>query len=164
MATTLNTKFSLSQAFSKKCSFSNGAALRTSTPATPVARVRVQPVQMSRVCDLTGKKANNGYVVTFSHKRNKKLQQVNLQMKKVFWEKEKRWVKMKVSTKGLKSINKVGLEEMAKRANIDLYSLPFVDVSEARTEWLKENNKPPVKKNKRAMNQEKYQAKIAASS
>eukprot|EP00854_Cymbomonas_tetramitiformis_P018589 gene18589-22195_t len=119
---------------------------------------------VSRVCDLTGKKANNGYVVTFSHKRNKKLQQVNLQMKKVFWEKEKRWVKMKVSTKGLKSINKVGLEEMAKRANIDLYSLPFVDVSEARTEWLKENNKPPVKKNKRAMNQEKYQAKIAASS
>lgn len=39
----------------------------------------------SRVCDLTGKKANNGYVVTFSHKRNKKLQQVNLQYKKVYW-------------------------------------------------------------------------------
>jgi large subunit ribosomal protein L28 len=37
------------------------------------------------VCDLTGKRANNGYVVTFSHKRNKKLQQVNLQYKKVFW-------------------------------------------------------------------------------
>lgn len=39
----------------------------------------------SRVCDLTGKRANNGYVVTFSHKRNKKLQQVNLQYKKVYW-------------------------------------------------------------------------------
>lgn len=37
------------------------------------------------MCDLTGKRANNGYVVTFSHKRNKKLQQVNLQYKKVFW-------------------------------------------------------------------------------
>ncbi len=39
----------------------------------------------SRVCDLTGKRANNGYVVTFSHKRNKKMQQVNLQYKKVYW-------------------------------------------------------------------------------
>ena len=39
----------------------------------------------SRTCDLTGKRANNGYVVTFSHKRNKKLQQVNLQYKKVYW-------------------------------------------------------------------------------
>lgn len=39
----------------------------------------------SRVCDLTGKRANNGYVVTFSHKRNKKLQQANLQYKKVYW-------------------------------------------------------------------------------
>lgn len=43
------------------------------------------PAAASRVCDLTGKRANNGYVVTFSHKRNKKLQQANLQYKKVYW-------------------------------------------------------------------------------
>jgi hypothetical protein len=30
---------------------------------------------------LTGKKANNGYTVSFSHIRNKKLQEVNLQYK-----------------------------------------------------------------------------------
>ena len=35
---------------------------------------------MSRQCTFTGKKANNGYAVTFSHKRNKKLQQPNLQV------------------------------------------------------------------------------------
>ena len=39
----------------------------------------------SRVCELTGTRANNGYTVTFSHKRNKKLQQANLQYKKVYW-------------------------------------------------------------------------------
>ena len=44
------------------------------------------------MCDLTGKKANNGYALTFSHKRNKKLQQVNLQYKKVYWPEGQRWV------------------------------------------------------------------------
>jgi len=34
---------------------------------------------MSRVCELTGAKANNGMAVSHSHIRTKKLQQVNLQ-------------------------------------------------------------------------------------
>ena len=42
-------------------------------------------VSSGRKCQLTGQKANNAMVVTFSHKRNKKLQHVNLQKKKVFW-------------------------------------------------------------------------------
>lgn len=50
-----------------------------------VCPARPLPAAASRVCDLTGKRANNGYVVTFSHKRNKKLQQPNLQYKKVYW-------------------------------------------------------------------------------
>ena len=52
-----------------------------------------------RQCDLTGKVANNGYNVTFSHKRNKKLQGVNLQEKKVYWPAKQRWVTLKLSTK-----------------------------------------------------------------
>jgi large subunit ribosomal protein L28 len=43
--------------------------------------------------------ANNGYNVTFSHKRNKKLQGVNLQEKKVYWPAKQRWVTLKLSTK-----------------------------------------------------------------
>lgn len=38
-------------------------------------------------------------MVTFSHKRNKKLQHVNLQYKKVFWPEGQRWVKLRISTK-----------------------------------------------------------------
>ena len=34
-----------------------------------------------RKCMLTGKRANNGYTVSFSHIRNKKLQQANLQVR-----------------------------------------------------------------------------------
>ena len=37
--------------------------------------------------------------VTFSHKRNKKLQGVNLQFKQVFWPEEKRWIRLRISTK-----------------------------------------------------------------
>lgn len=53
----------------------------------------------SRKCDLTGKKANNGYNVTFSHIRNKRLQGANLQKRRLFWPEMQRWVTLKVSTK-----------------------------------------------------------------
>ena len=56
-------------------------------------------VASGRKCHLTGQKANNGYNVTFSHKRNKKLQHVNLQERKVYWPEKQRWVKIKLSTK-----------------------------------------------------------------
>lgn len=100
---------------------------------------------------LTGKKANNGYVVTFSHIRNKKLQHANLQVKKVYWEKEKRFVKLKISTKALKTIQKVGLEKMAKEAGLDLYKLPYTDNSDARRTWLAEHagELPTRKKHKK---------------
>ncbi len=48
---------------------------------------------------LTGKVANNGYNVTFSHIRNKKLQGANLQWKKVYWPEMERWVSLKISTR-----------------------------------------------------------------
>ena len=75
---------------------------------------------MSRRCQLTGKKANNGYAVSHSHRRTKKLQQVNLQFKKVWWEAGKRWVKLRLSTSAIKTLNKKGLEVMAKEAGINL--------------------------------------------
>ena len=75
---------------------------------------------MSRRCQLTGKKANNGYAVSHSHRRTKKLQQVNLQSKKVWWEAGKRWVKLRLSTSAIKTLNKKGLEDMAKEAGINL--------------------------------------------
>ncbi|HAX77155.1 MAG TPA: 50S ribosomal protein L28 [Cyanobacteria bacterium UBA11372] len=75
---------------------------------------------MSRVCQLTGKKANNAYAVSHSHIRTKKLQEVNLQTKRVWWPEGKRWVKLRISTKAIKTIEKKGLAAMAKEAGIDL--------------------------------------------
>jgi len=75
---------------------------------------------MSRVCQLTGKKANNAYAVSHSHIRTKKLQEVNLQTKRIWWPEGKRFVKLRLSTKALKTLDKKGLAVMAKEAGIDL--------------------------------------------
>ena len=75
---------------------------------------------MSRVCDLTGARANNGMAVSHSHIRTKKLQQVNLQKRKLWWDEGNRWINLRISTKALKSIQKVGLGKFAKSQGIDL--------------------------------------------
>jgi large subunit ribosomal protein L28 len=75
---------------------------------------------MSRVCQLTGKKANNAYAVSHSHRRTKKLQEVNLQTKRIWWPEGNRWVTLRVSTKALKTLDKKGLQAMAKEAGINL--------------------------------------------
>ena len=79
---------------------------------------------MSRVCELTGAKANNGMAVSHSHIRTKKLQQVNLQKRRLWWEEGKKWVNIKISTKALKSIQKVGLDKFAKSNGCLLYTSP----------------------------------------
>lgn len=73
-----------------------------------------------RVCPFTGKKANRKNLVSFSNHKTKKLQFVNLQYKKVWWEAGKRFVKLRLSTKALKTIEKNGLDAVAKKAGIDL--------------------------------------------
>ena len=75
---------------------------------------------MSRVCDLTGAKANNGMAVSHSHIRTKKLQQVNLQKRRLWWQEGNRWINLRISTRALKSIQKVGLGKFAKSQGIDL--------------------------------------------
>jgi large subunit ribosomal protein L28 len=75
---------------------------------------------MSRICQLTGKKANNAFAVSHSHRRTKKLQEVNLQWKRVWWEEGKRWVRLRLSTKAIKTLEKKSLAQFAKEAGIDL--------------------------------------------
>jgi large subunit ribosomal protein L28 len=61
---------------------------------------------MSKVCQISGKKANNGYSISHSHIRTKKLQNVNLQSKKIWSIKRNTWIKVKISTKALKTMYK----------------------------------------------------------
>ncbi|OKH33314.1 50S ribosomal protein L28 [Calothrix sp. HK-06] len=75
---------------------------------------------MARRCQLTGKKANNGYALSHSHRRTKRLQQANLQTKRLWWAEGNRFVKLKISTKALKTIEVKGLAAMAKEAGLNL--------------------------------------------
>ena len=76
----------------------------------------------ARVCDLLGKRPNRqARVVTFSHRRIKKVQEVNLQWKRFFSEKLNRNVRLRLSTKGIKTVNKMGgIDEAAKKFELDL--------------------------------------------
>lgn len=75
---------------------------------------------MARHCDLTGKQANNAFAISHSHRRTKKLQEANLQEKRVWWPQGKRWVRLRLSTKAIKTLEKKGIAAMAKEAGLDL--------------------------------------------
>jgi large subunit ribosomal protein L28 len=75
---------------------------------------------MSRRCQLTGKKANNAYAVSHSHRRTKKLQQVNLQWKRIWWPQGNCWVRLRLSTKAIKTLEIKGIAQFAQEAGLDL--------------------------------------------
>ncbi|HIK14910.1 MAG TPA: 50S ribosomal protein L28 [Leptolyngbyaceae cyanobacterium M33_DOE_097] len=75
---------------------------------------------MARKCQLTGKKANNGRAISHSHRRTKKLQEVNLQWKRVWWEEGNRWVRLRLSTKAIKTLQHKTLGQFAKETGLDL--------------------------------------------
>lgn len=78
---------------------------------------------MARKCQLTGKKANNAFAISHSHRRTKKLQEANLQWKRVWWNEGNRWVRLRLSTKAIKTLEKKGLQAMAEEAGINLNKL-----------------------------------------
>jgi len=71
---------------------------------------------MSKVCQITGKSAVSGNNVSHSHKKTKRTFKPNLFKKKYFLESEGRWIILKVSTSGMRNINKNGLAASLKEA------------------------------------------------
>ena len=65
---------------------------------------------MSRVCQVTGKKAQNGNLVSHANNKTKRLFQPNLHYRRFWLEEQRRWVRLRVSTAGLRRIDKLGLE------------------------------------------------------
>ena len=71
---------------------------------------------MSKVCQITGKKAMIGNNVSHSKHRTKRSFDVNLFNKKFFYVEENCWISLKISAAGLRMINKVGLDAALKQA------------------------------------------------
>jgi large subunit ribosomal protein L28 len=65
---------------------------------------------MSQVCQITGKKVMVGNNVSHSKRRTKRRFYPNLFDKKFFLTEENRWIKLRVSASGMRTINKKGLK------------------------------------------------------
>ena len=71
---------------------------------------------MSKICQITGKKAQIGNNVSHSKHRTKRSFDVNLFSKKFYYVEENGWIQLKISAAGLRMINKVGLDAALKQA------------------------------------------------
>lgn len=70
---------------------------------------------MARVCDLTGKKPVSGHSVSHSNMKTKRKFNPNLKKKRFFVPELDKWITLKVSTKALRSINKLGVYSYIKK-------------------------------------------------
>lgn len=71
---------------------------------------------MSRICELTGKKAMVGNNVSKALNRTKRKFNANLLKKRFYIPEEDKWVTLKVSAAALKTINKIGISAAIKEA------------------------------------------------
>ncbi len=71
---------------------------------------------MSRVCELTGKKAMVGNNVSHAMNKTKRKFNVNLVKKRFYIPEEDKWLTLRVSTSALKNINKKGISAVIKEA------------------------------------------------
>jgi large subunit ribosomal protein L28 len=65
---------------------------------------------MSRICQVTGKGPMTGNNVSHSNRRTRRRFLPNLHTHRFWVESENRWVKLRVSTKGLRIIDKKGID------------------------------------------------------
>lgn len=75
---------------------------------------------MARKCMLTGKRPNVANKVSHSNRKSKKRQLPNLQARRFWWAEGDCWVKLRVSTRAMRTIDKVGLHEFAIKSGVDL--------------------------------------------
>ena len=71
---------------------------------------------MSKVCQITGKRARVGNNVSKANNKTKRMFYPNLHVKKFYVPEEDKWIKIKVCSSALKSINKYGISAVLKKA------------------------------------------------
>ncbi|MBL8021301.1 MAG: 50S ribosomal protein L28 [Leptospirales bacterium] len=74
---------------------------------------------MARRCQLSGKQSGFGAQVSHSHRVTKRKFKVNLVSRKVFLEDENRWVKLRISARMLRTLNKKGPKAIIKKYKMD---------------------------------------------
>ncbi|MDQ3775846.1 MAG: 50S ribosomal protein L28 [Gammaproteobacteria bacterium] len=69
---------------------------------------------MSRVCQITGKRPVTGHNVSHANNKTRRRFLPNLQNHRFWVETERRWVRLRISTKGLRIIDKLGIDEVLR--------------------------------------------------
>jgi len=67
---------------------------------------------MSRVCQVTGKRPRSGNKVSHSNIKKRRRFLPNLHTQRFWFESESRWVTLKLSTRGLRTLEKQGLDKV----------------------------------------------------
>jgi len=80
---------------------------------------------MSRICQITGKKVMVGNNVAHSNAKTKRKFYPNLFDKKFFLQEENRWIDLRVSAQGIRTINKNGLLSSLKEAQKKGFIIKF---------------------------------------
>ena len=84
---------------------------------------------MSKICQLTGRKATVGNNVSHSKRRKFK---VNIHTKKFYWPEQNMWIELRVSAAALRTINKIGLNAALKKAekegNLDYKDVKIISL------------------------------------
>jgi large subunit ribosomal protein L28 len=70
---------------------------------------------MSAVCQVTGRKPGFGKRVSHSHKRTSRRWNPNIQRRRYYVPSEGRWITLTLSVKGIRTIDKVGVESVVAR-------------------------------------------------
>ena len=78
---------------------------------------------MARRCTFTGKKTTTGYHVSHSNRHVKRKFKPNIHKKRIYIPELKRWVRVKLSTRALRTLNKKGLY-----ATLKTYGLKLEDI------------------------------------
>ena len=65
---------------------------------------------MSMICQVTGRRPSFGNNVSHSHRKTRRRWNPNIQRQRFWVESEKRWVTLTVSARGIKTINKNGID------------------------------------------------------
>ncbi|MDY3115795.1 MAG: 50S ribosomal protein L28 [Sutterella sp.] len=65
---------------------------------------------MARVCQVTGKSPMVGHHVSHANNKTKRRFMPNLQYRRFWVESENRWVRLRLTTAGLRTIDKIGID------------------------------------------------------
>ena len=65
---------------------------------------------MARVCQFTGKAPMVGHTVSHANNKTKRRFMPNLQYRRFWVESENRWVRLRLTTAGLRMVDKVGID------------------------------------------------------